>query len=170
MRPKVLFVSARPHAPLVHPGAVVSPSAREQGQAMIEFALTLGIFILLMIGLIGLTVVFFGWLTTASAAREGARYIVGDPTATAQEVQDHICTTSFMLGGSAAACASNVSAGNLVITISPATVPKLPESQVSVRIRFRVPVPTIRAVFLNGGGITFLGPVYVESLSVMRIE
>lgn len=158
----------------VHTRRLAAADRASAGQAMVEFALVLGIFILLFFGLIGLTVVFFGWLTTASAAREGTRYAVGDKAALDSAVKDHICETGIMLGGSKSSCLSQISSGELVVTIEPsvtsASVPRLPDSLVTVTVRFHVPVPTIRASFFNGGGITFLAPIWVESTSVMRVE
>ena len=170
MSARTLFRMCNARLYRTHAPHVVSAETREQGQAIVEFAFTIGIFVLLMFGLIGLTVVFFAWLTTASAARDGTRFIVGNPSATDTQVRDYICSTTVMLGGSSSGCSAAISAGELVITVEPGTAPKLPLSRVTVTVRYRVPVPTMRASFLGTSGITFLGPIWVESSSVMRVE
>lgn len=141
-----------------------------EGQAIVEFAFVVTILIFLIIGIMGLAVVFFGWLTVTSAAREGARLFVENKSTTYQQVEDKICSSSFMLGGSPANCASQVDAGELVITIDPTAVPKLENSRVTVTVEYHVPLPTVSAAFFNGGGITFLGPIWVESKSIMWTE
>ncbi len=164
----------RPHVRFA-PDLDSPPGKAERGTTMVEFALTLGIFSLILFGLIGMAVVFFGWLTVTSAARDGARYVVGNPTVTDTQVRQYICSTTIMLGGSQQACLNQISAGTLDITIAPSKpnaggLNKISGSSVNVNVRFRVPVPTLRASFLGTGGITFLGPIWVQSTSVMRVE
>jgi Flp pilus assembly protein TadG len=165
-------------------GATIRGDPSSSGQAMVEFAMTIAIFALLLFGLIGMAIVFFAWLTTSSAARDGARFLVGDytasgdllggPTATDQDVITHICTTSVMLGGSPTACQDLVDAGELEIMVEPSNSDgdsdRLQGSSVSVTVRFRVPVPTMRVPFLGTSGITFLGPIWVQSASRMWID
>jgi Flp pilus assembly protein TadG len=165
--------SSTPRRSRVSGAHLRTPHEPERGATMVEFALVIGIFTLLLFGLVGMTVVFFGWLTVTSASRDGARFLVGDPTATDTEVRQFICSTTVMLGGSSAACLDRIADNTLDIDVEPTntgSTPKLPGTSVTVTVRFRVPVPTIRASFLGTGGLTFLGPIWVQSVSVMRVE
>lgn len=118
-----------------------------------------------------MTWTFFAWLSTSSAAREGARFVVGESDATDGEVIAHICNTTVAMGGSAANCNSLVTGGDVTVSVEPAAVSsRVSGAQITVNVAYRVPVPTLRASFFNGGGITFLGPIWVNSRSVMRIE
>ena len=147
------------------------PELREQGQAMVEFALAFGVLLLLFLGIAGMTWIFFAWLSTSSASREGARFVVGDSGATDAEVIAHICNTTVAMGGSSAGCNSLVTSGEVTVTVEPADIPaRVSGAQITVNVGYRVPVPTLRASFFNGGGITFLGPIWVNSRAVMRIE
>ncbi len=136
---------------------------------MVEFAFTFSIFVMLFLGFLGMAIVFFGWLTTVSAAREGARYVLSDPSATDSEIKNAICSSSVMLGGSTAAC-NALTTSNLIITIEPALAGRVPNAQISVRVQYRVQVPTLRVTWLGGDGMTILGPIWVSSQAVMRID
>lgn len=146
-------------------------TAREQGQALVEFALAFGVLIMLFLGIVGMAWTFFAWLSTSSAAREGARFVVGESDSTDSEVIAHICNTTVALGGSAANCNNLISGGDVTVSIEPTAISsRVSGAQITVNVAYRVPVPTLRASFINGGGITFLGPIWVNSRSVMRIE
>ncbi|MCC7163177.1 MAG: pilus assembly protein [Anaerolineae bacterium] len=143
----------------------------ERGQALIEFSLSIGVLLLLFLGLAGMAWGFFAWLTTTSASREGARFVIGDPQVTYDEVVTHICSTGVMMGGSSASCEALEDAGEITVLVEPADISsRVSGAQITVNVGYRVPVPTLRASFFNGGGITFLGPIWVNSRSVMRIE
>jgi len=143
----------------------------EQGQAMVEFALTIGIFVLLFFGLIGMAMVFFGWLSTANAAREGARYVITNPKKDDAAVKAYVCSVSTGLGMSTSNCTSYLASGDLKITIEPSlSVRDSRGTLVTVMVEYHVPVPSLRASFFNGGGITFLGPITVTNTSNMRVE
>ncbi len=142
----------------------------ESGQTTVEFAITVTFFILGFFGVVGLAMVFFGWLTTTNAAREGTRYLIENPTAEDAAVKSYICKTTIAFGMSEASCNANLAAGTLYILIEPSVSSRVPTTPMSVQVRYQVPVPTLRASFFNGGGITFLGPITVTSMSVMRIE
>ena len=69
---------------------------REDGQAMVEFALILPIFILILCGIIDFGWLFYNQLSLNNACREGARYAVvntGD-TADTQAIINHIENTT----------------------------------------------------------------------------
>ncbi len=117
-----------------------------------------------------MAMVFFAWLTTANAAREGTRYLIEDPTAIDSEVTSQICRTTVALGMTESNCNANLTNGTLYVLIEPPVGSRVSGTQLNVMVSYRVPVPTLRATFLNGSGITFLGPITVSSTSVMRIE
>ena len=51
----------------------------EQGQGLLEFAMVVGILLLLLFGIIDFSRLFFGYATMANGVREGARYAVVHP-------------------------------------------------------------------------------------------
>lgn len=51
----------------------------ERGQGLLEFAMVVGILLLLLFGIIDFSRLFFGYATMANGVREGARYAVVHP-------------------------------------------------------------------------------------------
>ena len=77
---------------------------REDGQAMVEFALILPIFLLILCGIIDFGWLFYNQLSLNNACREGARYAVvhTDENADTQSIINHIenlSTTVFANDG-----------------------------------------------------------------------
>ncbi len=143
---------------------------------MVEFAFAFSIFVLLFIGFLGLAMVFFSWLTTASAAREGARYVISNPSATNSQIKTYICSTSAALGGGASAC-NSLTTANLRITTEPTcntasecSAVRVPNGVISVKVEYLSPVPTLAVTFINGSRLVFLGPIWVNSQAVMRMD
>ena len=72
----------------------------EDGQAMVEFALILPIFLLILCGIIDFGWLFYNQLSLNNACREGARYAfvhtaAGDNTKAIEEHIDNTTTTVF---------------------------------------------------------------------------
>ena len=65
---------------------------REDGQAMVEFALVLPIFLLILCGIIDFGWLFYNQLSLNNACREGARYAVVNTAegASTQAIEEHI--------------------------------------------------------------------------------
>jgi Flp pilus assembly protein TadG len=64
----------------------------EKGQAMVEFALLVPIFLLLTFAIVDFGMGFYSWITVTNSAREGAR--LGTVSATEQEIVDRVYQTS----------------------------------------------------------------------------
>lgn len=153
---------------------------RAVGQSMVEFALMLPIFILVIIGFLGMAMVFFSYIGASSAAREGARLLAGDPQAVNSAVQTHICTANPILMPAAtcltrsqvvstkSSCA-NGATYDMCIVIEPETG-RIQGTLLAVTVRYRTPVPTLSVSLLNGPEFTFLAPIWVEATSAMRVE
>jgi len=83
---------------------------RENGQAVVELAITLTILLLILLGALDMGRAFFGYISIVNAAREGARVgaVLGTPSAIAPAVQREISgngldpglvTVSYSWGG-----------------------------------------------------------------------
>lgn len=84
--------------------AIRKKQKREDGQAMVEFALILPIFLLILCGIIDFGWLFYNQLSLNNACREGARYAVvhTDENADTQSIINHIeniSTTVFANDG-----------------------------------------------------------------------
>jgi Flp pilus assembly protein TadG len=60
----------------------------EKGQALVEFALIVPIFLILLFAIVDFGMGFYSWITVTNAAREGAR--LGAVLATQQEIEDRV--------------------------------------------------------------------------------
>lgn len=65
---------------------------REKGQAMVEFALVLPIFLIIVCGIIDFGWLFFNQLSLNNNCREGARWIIVNSTQSDTEQESHIRT------------------------------------------------------------------------------
>ena len=63
----------------------------EKGQALVEFALLVPIFLLLLFAIIDFGMGFYSWITVTNGAREGAR--LGAVLATQQQIEDRVYQT-----------------------------------------------------------------------------
>ncbi len=147
---------------------------------MVEFALMLPLFILVVIGLFGIAVVLFSFVGTSAAAREGVRFIAGNPQVADSAVQSQICTVNPILMSTANCLTRSQIVNNpssclegstydMCIAIEPAGA-RIQGTLLAVTVRYHVPVPTLSVSLLDGPGFTFLSPIWVQSKSVMRVE
>ncbi len=125
-------------------------SNRESGQALIEFALSLPVVLIVLIGFVGMAYVFYSWVTLYHAANEGVSYAVRHPNASEVEiVNSGVKPNMFSLYE-----ASNVD------------VDKYPD-RVTITIEYRIPLPTVRIPFVfTDGEIVLLQPLPVRVRSV----
>lgn len=161
---------AKSRRPRIRSRSGSDPGMDSPGQALVEFAFSVSIFILLFIGFFGLAVVLFCFLTANEAAREGTRYLIAKPQAPDSEVSQYICQTNVGLGGSQSNCQNMLTAGNLTVTVEPDSSHRVANGQIAVTVSYRVPVPTLSVGFLDRSSFTFLGPIWVSGVSVMRLE
>lgn len=123
---------------------------KKRGQAIVEFALILPIFILILVGIMEFGLLFHQYLVVTSASREGAR--------------------TAALGGTDAetvaivnAAAASVNAGQLTTVVSPQV--RVRGQSVSVRVTnpVKIRAPLISQIFPQN-------PFPVSGTTVMRVE
>jgi len=71
------------------------PRKREDGQSLVEFALVIPIFLLVLFAIVDFGMAFHAWITIANSAREGAR--MGSVHAPAATIEQRVRTTSDSL-------------------------------------------------------------------------
>jgi hypothetical protein len=148
--------------------------SKQRGQSLAEFALTMPLLIILLVGIILLAWVGFAYVSVTSAARMGARHMVSYPIeaeypAQFANVDDEIThmVTSTM---------PYLDWRRAEITI----LPQPPESRlvgwpnpiyVSVQVRYPVNNPVIRIPYvIREGSITLLPPITLQATSRMRLD
>jgi len=123
----------------------------EQGQALVEMALVLPLFFLLLFGVIEMGRVGHAYISISNAAREGGR--VATIGGTDLEVKSSIVNS-----------ASSLDSTNLTITISPIEASRQSGQEVTVNVTYPVQlvIPIISNIIAN--------PVVVSSSIIMRQE
>ncbi len=67
----------------------------EKGQALVEFALLVPIFLILLFAIVDFGMGFYSWITVTNSAREGAR--LGAVAATEQQIIDRVRDTASLI-------------------------------------------------------------------------
>ncbi len=106
-------------------------AGRQSGQSLVEFAVYLGAFMMLMIGAVQLALIGNAALAVSQLAYAGARYAAVNPSF------DSTAITSYVK--SIAPTTVNENQGSdLTVSVTPATVPRSFGTQVSVSISYNL--------------------------------
>lgn len=136
----------------------------ERGQAMLEFALTAGLFVVLLIGLVQIALLMHTRLVISHAAEEGVRYaaVYGQAMTTEELAERDARIRNYVLERAASIRTPPLRPEE--ITIEPAVAPRVSGSTVIVTVRY------------DASGIASLlsrlmpGVVHIKSASQMRLE
>jgi hypothetical protein len=131
----------------------------ENGQEVVEFALTAPIFVGLLVGFIYAAVLFYSQVTLTNAARVGTSYLVRNPLATDDQVRAVILQQLGVLDPS-----------RLSITITPPRSARVESIQIDVSLRYTPPLPAIVIPNLSGGEVARLSPLTISADSTMNVE
>ena len=120
------------------------------GQTMVEFALIMPVFLLLMLGVVQMVVVGGAALAVNQAAISCARYASLNPSAAQSSVGTYLTATASPLISDS---------GLQPVTLSPVAVPRATGSAVTVTVSYKLATK----LFL---GTTFFGVTFPSQLSV----
>ena len=120
-----------------------------RGQSMVEFAIVLPVFLLLVFGMMEFGRVMNQYLVVAEAAREGAR-------SAALGGNDGTVTTTVK------AAATTIDEGQLTVSIFPAVRVRGNSVTVTVTNKMQIITPVISAIIAN--------PYTVQGKTIMRVE
>ena len=129
----------------------------EKGQAIVEFALLVPIFLLLVFTIVDFGMGFYSWITVTNAAREGAR--LGAVLATEQQIEDRVYESVSLPD----------EATKMIVTVTNAE--GVPGESVTVKVDYDYDLITPMAglvAFLSGD---IIGPTLrLSSTAEMRLE
>jgi Flp pilus assembly protein TadG len=128
------------------------PGESTGGQTLVEFALIIPVFLLLMLGVVQMVVVGGAALAVNQAAVSCARYASLNPSATEAGVGSYLTTTASPLINDS---------GLQPLTLSPITVPRTTGTAVTVTVTYNLQTK----LFL---GTTFFGVTFPSQLSVTQ--
>ncbi len=135
------------------------PRKREDGQALVEFALVIPIFLLVLFAIVDFGMAFHAWITVTNSAREGAR--IGSVHAPAATIEQRVRDT-----------ADTLDQGNLSVTVTNADDQGgQPGESVVVDVSYSYSLITPLADLLNmvSGGV-IPSTLSLDSLADMRLE
>ena len=142
-----------------------------KGQSLTEFALTMPILVILLVGIIVLAYIGFAYVSISSAARMGARHMIGlnpsdrpeepDLFRSADEEITHVVTSSMFL----------LDWRQAEIVIKPEdTSERVYDEDVSVLITYTMDLPEVRLPYIiSEGEFVLLSPLTLRASSQMRI-
>lgn len=135
------------------------PRKREDGQSLLEFALVIPIFLLVLFAIVDFGMAFHAWITVTNSAREGAR--LGSVHATAAAIEQRVRDT-----------ADTLDQANLAVTVTNADDQGgQPGESVVVDVSYSYSLITPLADLLNlvSGG-TIPNTLSLDSVADMRLE
>jgi len=132
------------------------PGKREDGQSLVEFALVVPIFLLVLFAIVDFGMAFHAWITVTNSAREGARY--GAVRATSPQIVQRVRDT-----------AESLDQANLTVSVTNAE--GQPGESVVVDVSYDYSLMTPLADLLNmvSGG-TIPATLGLSSTADMRLE
>ncbi len=140
----------------------------EKGQALVEFALLVPIFLILLFAIVDFGMGFYSWITVTNSAREGAR--IGAVQATEQQIVDRVHATSDLINEDTKMTVT-VGCGPWSDPPPTGTCPTQPGESVVVKVDYDYDLITPLAslvAFLSGD---IIGPTLtLSSTAEMRLE
>lgn len=127
----------------------------EKGQNLVEFAMVVPIFLILVFSIVDFGMGFHAWITVTNAAREGAR--VGAVGADAATIEARVVDT-----------ASSLAAEDIDVTVVNAQGAPGEAVSVDVEYDYELITPLANLLGIFGGGLG--SPITFHSESEMRIE
>jgi hypothetical protein len=140
----------------------------QKGQALVEFALLVPIFLILMFAIVDFGMGFYSWITVTNSAREGAR--IGAVQASTTEIEERVKATADLINED----------DNMTVTVGcgpwsdPPPTDPCPSQQgesVVVKVDYKYDLITPLAsliAFLSGD--TFGSTLTLSSTAEMRLE
>ncbi len=127
----------------------------EKGQNLVEFAMVVPIFLILVFSIVDFGMGFHAWITVTNAAREGAR--IGAVGADAATIEARVVDT-----------ASSLAADDIDVTVVNAQGAPGEAVSVNVEYDYELITPLANLLGIFGGGLA--PPITFHSESEMRIE
>lgn len=141
----------------------------EQGQQMVEFALTFTIFCLLLMALALFGTVFFSYASIVQAAREGSRHLMAHPLLpadpdtfeTADQEAIWVVTNSIPLLDWR---------NHMTINIMPEPQYRVPGGYVAVEIHYTMELLDLNIPVIGGESVHLLGPIHLRTMSRRSLD
>jgi hypothetical protein len=131
----------------------------QAGQALVEFAFTVPIIVLLLVAVVGFAFFLYFFVTLNSCAREGARYTIGHPQAPNSEVSDYVKNGAGILNK------------NLMAVDVTAPADRSREAQITVRVSYPFQIMNLTIPYVIApGSVTLFPPYTFVVVSTMNMD
>ena len=130
-------------------------TAGEKGQNLVEFAMVVPIFLILVFAIVDFGMGFHAWITVTNASREGAR--IGAVGADEDTIEDRVRDTT-----------SSIVDDNVIVTIDGAQGTPGDTVSVDVAYEYEMITPLSNLLSMIGGGIG--NQIDFHSKTEMRLE
>ncbi len=137
--------------------------AAESGQELVEYALVLPFFLLLVISVVEFGLLFFEYSSVVNAAREGARAGIAMSTSTCNDA----CMSDNMEAAARAMLVDTFDEDNITVDPDFLTISGIPHARVMVRYETEYITPGLNQV-MRAAGVT--STVTLESTATMQRE
>ena len=143
-----------------------------KGQSLAEFALTMPLLVALLLGIILLAYVGFAYVSVSSAARMGARHMIGLNPAQYPEDPDQFTTSDEEITYVVTSTMPYLNWQQAEIAILPAdTSERVFGTNVSVVVTYTMDTPDIRIPYvIREGSFLLIPPLTLRASSQMRIH
>jgi hypothetical protein len=147
----------------------VRPASNQNGQQMVEFAMTFGMLVVLFMALLIMGWMFYVHATITGAARDGSRHLMAHPTlpedqvtfSTPDEETTWVVTRSMPM----------LDWHQATVSIMPDVSQRVAGGYVGVAVQYTIFMPEFQIpLFFNGQTITLGGPVQLRALSRRSLD
>lgn len=129
-----------------------------EGQALLEFALSVPLILLVLIGIAGFAMLFYSWLTIYHASNRGASYAVLHNTASEADIEEEVRLQMYSL---------YTGEDNTTIAIQKFTDSNSNPYSITVAIDYTVPLPQFNVpLILTNDSVKLFGPFDINAESI----
>lgn len=148
-----------------------SGGAGQEGQSLAEFAFTMPLLVILLVGVIAISWAGFCYVSVTNGARQGARYVLYYPTRPTQRLDGGGGTIQEEIEGIVEGSMPMLDPSLVTVVVSPTTDQWASDTLVSVQVLYTMNVPTITIPYVVvEGEVTVMQPFELQATSRMRTD
>jgi hypothetical protein len=147
-------------------------SGRDQGgQSLTEFALTMPLLVILLVGIMAVAWLGFCYVSVTNGARQGARFVLNYPAPPDGRLDGGAGTIQEEIEGVVVGAMPLLDPNQVQVVVSPTEELRLANTLISVRVAYTMNLPTITLPYIvTEGGVTVMQPLQLQAMSRMRTD
>lgn len=149
----------------------MAESSDGRGQSLAEFALTMPLVILVLVGIIATAWMGFCYVSVTNGARQGARFMLNYPAPPRGRLDGGPGTVQEEIEGVVTGAMPVLDPTQVQVIISPTEELRLANTLISVQVVYTLNLPTLTLPYgVAEGGVTLMRPVQLQATSRMRTD